>query len=164
VGHVMEPYIAHQCALAGCDAVEEIIAAGSLFIRNMIRFIDHRVVLNLADQEPLTNELILIEQEIKGDLSLQTTLAMHEDVYWIMAQKHAKMEIDGDEALAEASVIEFLNLHNGLFTVWLSENGIKSTLGAPRLAPKVETGHAREWIRIPLSINGDRLFFLVSPR
>lgn len=164
VGHVMEPYILQQCAVAGCDAGKEILAAGSLFIRNLIRFIDRRVILNLTDQQPLNHEFILIGQEIQGDLSLQTAVAMHEDVYWIMAQKHARMEINGDEALAEASVLEFLNLHNGLFTIWLSENGIKSTLVPPRLTPATEIEHSREWIRMPLSINGGRLFFLVSPR
>ena len=163
IGHVMDPYIAQQCALAGCDAEKEILAAGSLFIRNLIRFIDRRVVLNLNDQQPLTREFIVIEQEIQGDLSLQTAVAMHEDVYWIMAQNHAGMEINGDEALAEASVLEFLNLHNGLFTVWLSENGIKSSLTPPRLAPTAEKGHLGGWISIPLNINGGRLFFLVSP-
>lgn len=162
VGQMMEPNIAHQCNMMGCVVSKEIVAAGALFIRNLIRFIDRRVVLNLDEEQPLDNELIVIEQNIQGDLPLQTAIAMQEDVYWMMAQNHAKMEIKGDEALAEASVLEFLNLHNGLFTVWLSENEIKATLEPPCVSSAEEKAHLKNWIRIPISINGNQLFFLVS--
>ena len=162
VGRMMEPNIAHQCNLVGCAASKEIVAAGALFIRNLIRFIDRRVVVNLDEEHPLDNELIVVEQNIQGELPLRTALAMPEDVYWMMAQNHARMEMKGDNALAEASVLEFLNLHNGLFTVWLSENEMKATLEPPRVLPTAEKENLKSWIRVPISINGSRLFFLIS--
>lgn len=162
VGKMMGPNIVHQCHLAGCAASKEIVAAGALFIRNLIRFIDRRVVLDLDEEQPLGKELFVVEQNIQGELPLKTAIAMHEDMFRMMAKKHARMDMKDDEALAEASVLEFLNLHNGLFTVWLSENEIKSSLEPPRISPAAEKALLKSWIRIPISINGNRLLFLLS--
>jgi len=131
VEQFLSPYIKLQCDLADLQDYETLGAYGNLFIRNMIRFIDHQTILDIETAYTALKNPIAIEQRLEGDLSLRTYLVMDEPVYYTFAEKFAQIPVNKDPELAKASVEEFLNLHNGLFSVWMSETEREVTLMPP---------------------------------
>lgn len=97
----------------------------SLFMRNIIRFIDSEVY---------TNEIIKVEdyktkcavtQKIKNSINLQTYINAEENVFVKLASRFAEEEISSVDEMAKDSVGEFLNLNNGLYLVGMSNMGIE---------------------------------------
>ncbi|WNS76721.1 hypothetical protein RRV45_06960 [Bacillus sp. DTU_2020_1000418_1_SI_GHA_SEK_038] len=97
----------------------------SLFVKNMIRFIDDQVYIEVS---PVNGEIEtdwLVMQEIQGEVPLLTALAASEEVFLHIASIYAEEELAEVCELAQASVSEFLNLHNGIFLVNMSNRGIE---------------------------------------
>ncbi|MBS4188728.1 hypothetical protein KHA94_00655 [Bacillus sp. FJAT-49705] len=97
----------------------------SLFVKNMIRFIDEQAYIEL---NPVTSELKvdwLVTQEIKGEELLLTAIAADEKIFLEIASIYAEEELTEIDELAKASVSEFLNLHNGIYLVNMSNYGIE---------------------------------------
>lgn len=103
-----------------------------LFLRNVIRFIDTMPVFDVLDDIKLSNELVA-QQVMLGDLNLETNIIMPEDMFVKFAARYAQMDIKERNELADASVTEYLNLHNGLFVVNMSEHQQKVELHPPRV-------------------------------
>lgn len=95
----------------------------SLFAKNLIRFIDDQVYLEVEGLEAAQQDDWLVHQKITGELPLFTALSANEDVFLYIASKHAEEELTEVDELAKASVSEFLNLHNGIYLVNLSNWG-----------------------------------------
>ncbi len=97
----------------------------SLFTRNLIRFIDTRAiirdVIKLEEYEGKWNA----RQNIKGKINLSTFIEAEENSFVKFASKYAEEELNTVDEMAEASVGEFLNLHNGIFLVNMSNEGIE---------------------------------------
>lgn len=70
-------------------------------------------------------------QAINGDICLDTSLCMSEQTYLQIASRYSKMPITELDELADASVTEFLNLANGLFTIQASDIGYNISLNPP---------------------------------
>lgn len=97
----------------------------SLFVKNMIRFIDDQVYVEVsANDAPLQADWF-VSQQIKGEAPLHTVLALEENVFLKVASVYAEEELVEVDELAEASVSEFLNLHNGIYLVNMSNKGIE---------------------------------------
>lgn len=97
----------------------------SLFAKNMIRFIDDQTHI---EAQPFTEpEIIpwLVTQKISGDMHLWTGIATDESLFLHIASKFAQEEFDQPDEYAQASISEFLNLHNGLFLVNMSNQNIE---------------------------------------
>lgn len=150
VESLLNPYIKLQCELAGLPIEEELSAYGSLFLRNMIRFVDRHTLLEIENQQIPTDKVMAVEQEIQGAVTLQTILLMEEATYCRFAGQHAKITIDTVDELATASITEFLNLQNGLFSIWLSENDLPVTLKPPMSLTSLPAFDGDEWIKIPI--------------
>ena len=97
----------------------------SLFVKNMIRFIDDQVYIevNQVNGEVETDWLVM--QEVQGEVPLLTALAASEEMFLQIASIYAEEELTEACELAQASVSEFLNLHNGIFLVNMSNRGIE---------------------------------------
>lgn len=93
----------------------------SLFAKNMIRFIDDQVYLEVA--EVAQQENWLVHQEIVGESPLFTAIFANEEVFLHIASVYAEEELTEVDELARASVSEFLNLHNGIYLVNMSNWG-----------------------------------------
>lgn len=97
----------------------------ALFAKNLIRFIDREAVITevtkLEDYECQFAAL----QDIKGEISLATYIETDEDSFIKFASKYAEEDLTSLNEMAEASVGEFLNLHNGIFLVNISNQGIE---------------------------------------
>lgn len=105
----------------------------SLFIRNTIRFIDSTPVFKVVEEFTYDANLDVVRQDMKGDVNLNACLAFKEDMYVKFATRFAEMQITEKNELADASVTEFLNLHNGIFVVNQSEQDKKVQLLPPSI-------------------------------
>lgn len=103
----------------------------SLFIRNIIRFIDSTPVFKVVEDYTLDSTADAVRQDMQGDVNINACLAFMDDVYIKFATRFAEMQITEKNELADASVTEFLNLHNGIFVVNQSEQGKKVGLLPP---------------------------------
>ncbi|HYK74409.1 MAG TPA: hypothetical protein VEV44_15040 [Pseudoneobacillus sp.] len=97
----------------------------SLFTKNMIRFIDNQIYLEVVGDERTQQENWLVHQEILGEQPLFTAISVNEEVFLHIASKYAEEELTEIDELAKASVSEFLNLHNGIYLVNMSNWGIE---------------------------------------
>lgn len=111
--------------LEGQDEKERYGEYLSLFAKNMIRFIDDHVYIEVAGQEVTQPDAWVIHQEISGKSPLFTGMTMTDEVLLQIASIHAEEELTEVDELAQASVCEFLNLHNGIYLVNMSNMGIE---------------------------------------
>jgi hypothetical protein len=94
----------------------------ALLFKNIIRFIGD-------DFAPLKASIIknhscyqFAYQKIDGAVNIFSIIEGHEDVLIPFASRYAQEKYTEMDDYVEASVAEFLNLHNGLFTVNMSNN------------------------------------------
>lgn len=100
----------------------------SLFAKNMIRFIDDQVYLEvaaLADPQP---ENWLVRQVIVGEAPLFTAIGADDEVFLHIASIYAEEDLTEVDEIAEDAVSEFLNLHNGIYLVNMSNWGTELTM------------------------------------
>ncbi|MFE8696230.1 hypothetical protein ACFYKT_07670 [Cytobacillus sp. FJAT-53684] len=105
----------------------------SLFVKNVIRFIDDQVYV---EEHSLTGSVKadwLVSQGITGEKPLWTAIAADELVFLEIASVFAEEELTVVNELAQASVSEFLNLHNGIFLVNMSNKGIELNMKPQRV-------------------------------
>ncbi|WP_248930557.1 hypothetical protein [Paenibacillus hamazuiensis] len=97
----------------------------TLFIKNMIRFIEPQVFMEM-NRIPAGYECEwLVSQEVTGPIRLTTGFSLKTDILLHVASRFAEEPVEAADELALASVGEFLNLHNGLFLINMSEQGIE---------------------------------------
>lgn len=105
----------------------------SLFVKNMIRFIDDEVYVEQRSTVGGVQAEWVVTQEIKGEKPLFTAIAAKEDVFLKIASVYAEEELTKVDDLAKASVSEFLNLHNGIYLVNMSNKGIELNMEPQRV-------------------------------
>lgn len=106
------------------DSIQEKYIVGylSLFFNNLIRFIgDDFTPLSpiLSPEVPLN---YCVSQEISGDFNLVSCINMEPATAIEFASHYADDEFDEFDEYVQASIEDFLNLHNGLFNVNMSNN------------------------------------------
>ena len=105
---------------AGKEISEYELMYMNLVFNNLIRFIgeDFTPLAPIACTEYEIN--CCVTQHITGLMSCTSSLDMTEDVAVAFASRYAKMEFSEFDEYVEASLEDFLNLHNGLFSVNMS--------------------------------------------
>lgn len=105
----------------------------SLFSKNMIRFIDEQIRIEIdSSTESLTNNWI-IYQEISGERQLFTAIIADDESLVDLAKKYSQEDISEPDELAQASLSEFLNLHNGIFLVNMSNRGTELDMNPQKI-------------------------------
>lgn len=108
---------------------EKIKAYVTLFYKNLIRFITNDVHVCTATRLGSKEKHdFLFEQELHGDSSLYTAFTGHKEFLIPFAEKYAGEKMDGMDDYTLDVCKEFLNLHNGLFSVNMSNDGHKMNL------------------------------------
>lgn len=97
----------------------------SLFMRNIIRFIDSEVYTNEIVKVKEYKTKFAVTQKIKNSINLQTYINAEENVFVKLASRFADEELSSVDEMAKDSVGEFLNLNNGLYLVGMSNMGIE---------------------------------------
>ncbi len=135
-----------------------------LFVKNVIRFLD---------ESPIVGECLPLEeldpgwyvwQELFGDLNLTTAISCNEKVFLEIGGKYAGEHLTEMNELAKSSVAEFLNLHNGIFVVNMSNGGMDVDLRPQTLhdGPNAPTGIGKVLV-IPFDITGGRFNLVIAP-
>lgn len=96
----------------------------ALLTRNLIRFIDAEAIISEVIKLEKYEGKFTAKQVIKGKLNLATYIEAEEKSFIKFASKFAEEELNSVDEMAEASVGEFLNLHNGIFLVNMSNTGV----------------------------------------
>ncbi|SFI10643.1 hypothetical protein SAMN05192551_106169 [Tindallia magadiensis] len=159
---LLKPYIKLQCDLAGVKCHEALQAYGSLFMRNLVRFIDHKTILDIENHRTPSDDFRGFRQRIEGSLSLVTYIVMENETYYDFAEKHGKLPIENDEELASASVSEFLNLHNGLFSVWASEAELPIRLHPPGKTSQLPDPEKDSFIAVQFQTSVGNVMMMIS--
>lgn len=103
-----------------------------LLFNNLVRFIgdDFTPTCPCLCQEYPTN--YCVSQKIEGRFSIRTYLDMPESTCIAFASRYVGESFDSFDEYVQASIEDFLNLHNGLFSVNMSnEYGIELQLEVP---------------------------------
>jgi hypothetical protein len=103
----------------------------SLFVKNTIRFIDSNIRLEIVKTSHSSHYDWIAQQSIQSeDYSVEriTAIAGTEKAFLRFASKYAQENIDAPGELLEASIGEFLNLHNGIYLVNRSNQGFELNL------------------------------------
>lgn len=106
-----------------------------LLIRNLIRFVgdDFRLSGKL-DRLPVLPDTKEIFQSFSGAVVGKAALIGYKNFLDAFANRYASESLGEDPAYIEAALCDFLNLHNGLFTVNLSkEHNMEAELSAPEV-------------------------------
>ncbi len=92
----------------------------NLIFNNLIRFIgeDFTPLAPTSVSEYETH--ICVSQHISGPLNFSSSIDMEEEVAIAFASRYAKMDFTEFDEYVKASMEDFLNLHNGLFSVNMS--------------------------------------------
>lgn len=107
-----------------------------LFSKNMIRFIDDQIRLEIGSLDESLTDDWLIFQEIGGEDSLFSAIIANDATLVELAKKYSQEDINGPDELAQASLSEFLNLHNGIFLVNMSNRGIELDMKPQKIVQK----------------------------
>lgn len=97
----------------------------TLFAKNLVRFIDDQVHVEVIDPATEQQGNWLVHQEIVGESPLFTAISANKEVFLRIASKYAEEELTEVDELAQASVSEFLNLTNGIYLVNMSNWGVE---------------------------------------
>lgn len=104
----------------------------TLFFNNIVRFIGQDFA---PSQVYTTNDLAgdyMATQNITGKYNMITGITMDESTLISFASRYAGEEFTENDEFTQAALEDFLNLHNGLFTVNVSnQESIELSLSAP---------------------------------
>ena len=105
---------------AGKEISEYSVMYMNLIFNNLIRFIGE-------DFTPLAPSTVkdyethfCVTQHISGPMTCSSSIDMEDDVAIYFASRYAKMDFTEFDEYVKASMEDFLNLHNGLFSVNMS--------------------------------------------
>ncbi len=99
---------------------------------NLNRFVDDNITSRPVETVPGIPEGCHIAQGITGDYIAISALYAEPEVLTLFAAKYSKIELDHYDEIINELAADFLNLHNGLFLVNLSETeNVESTLTPP---------------------------------
>lgn len=123
----------------------------TLLFNNLIRFVGE----DFTPLNPATCEEYVTEhgssQIINGEFSLTSYLDMDEESAIAFASRYAKEEFEEFDDYVQASIEDFLNLHNGLFNVNISnEQSIELLLNPPVSIENTYITSSSEIILLPI--------------
>jgi len=136
-----------------------------LLINNLIRFIgDDFTILEPIGIEDSNKELFKVTQDIEGeDFNVNTSLFASRPVMIEFASRFIQEPLIDINEYTQASACDFINLHNGLFTVNTSNNkGIELKLTPPFFSKNRVDNEGKEIIVLPVFFTFGTVNFLIS--
>ena len=142
---------------------EHILSYLTLLFNNLVRFIGEDFttlnVMNLS--EVPTN--FCISQEVEGSFSFLSALDMEQETAITFASRYVNDEFQEFDEYVRASIEDFLNLHNGLYTVNMSNDfsmELQLLPPAPHENILLETGFS--FYLLPIMYSFGTINFLLS--
>lgn len=134
----------------------------TLLAKNMIRFVENQLRIDPVKLEDPCKADYLVYQKIHGDASYFTAILTDEKVFIDIAAKYAQEEITEVDELAEASVGEFLNLHNGIFTVNMSNRDIELQMLPQQIKPNGSLSNLKEASTVKITIPSGEFYVVFA--
>ncbi|MBP1925348.1 CheY-specific phosphatase CheX [Sedimentibacter acidaminivorans] len=137
----------------------------SLLFRNIVRFIgDDFIPLKASIIQNYFSDL-LVTQEITGDFNAFIAISCTEKSFISLASRFANENFTKLNEYVNASVGEFLNLQDGLFSVNISnEKGIELDLEPQHIHNKIELNNLNNAYLIPVSFTFGKIDFIISSK
>lgn len=145
------------------DAFDGITDYITLLFKNIVRFIGTDFSMLKPEKAETINCAMTAGQMVCGSINLLTAICADEKAFAGIASRYAGEELTDSEYIA-ASVGEFLNLHNGLFTVNMSQQkGIELELQPQAVEPRGFAGAGGGYI-MPVAFPFGVIRFVVASR
>lgn len=135
----------------------------SLLYNNIIRFIGND--FTPLDPEPITEYSCMnaAVQKITGTANFVTAIEANDNEYIDFAARYAGEPLNCIDEMTNASVGEFLNLQNGLFTVNISnDTGIELKLDPQETSVGAHLENLSEAFRIPFAFPFGTVNFIIA--
>ncbi len=134
----------------------------SLLFKNLIRFIGDD--FTPMDAKPVSGEISnCVVQRIAGGLSAITIIDADTNAMIEFASRFAKEELTADDEYTQACVSEFINLHNGLFAVNVSnETGVELKLEPQCYFDNMDISELKNACIIPVCFSFGTVNFIIS--
>lgn len=136
----------------------------SLFVRNIVRFIDNGIRLGEAEEIKEYDFQWLIFQNIYGEIGLFTGYASDDKGMLELGCRFAHRAFSEINDYVLSSAGEFINLQNGLFLSRLSEEGMEPDLDAQEWKRNGRLIASGEMIKIPVQLSFGKLDFFISEK
>lgn len=147
----------------GKEVDEYLVTYMHLLLNNLVRFIgdDFTPLEPVSVTEYDTN--YCVRQTVGGDRSFVSRIDMEEDVAVVFASRYADMEFSEFDEYVSASLEDFINLHNGLYCVNLSNLYSKElTLDAPRKEEEPEIELSDDSVIVPVIYPFGTVYLILS--
>ncbi|BBB92362.1 MAG TPA: hypothetical protein PKA28_16255 [Methylomusa anaerophila] len=137
----------------------------ALFLRNIIRFLDDEPILTRSI--PFSQDLPqmvgnwFVTQSISGNVNLFTGLLLEDLSLLELARRFSQEDLAVIDELTKDSAAEFLNVHNGVFSVNMSDRGTELDLTPQSISDTIEipvkNGH-----RIPINLSFGQIQLIIA--
>lgn len=136
----------------------------ALFLRNIVRFIsDNPVIQQSSPVEEYRTPDWLITQNVTGEISLSTALALDDAALLEFARRFSQEDLVQIDELAEGSVAEFFNVVNGVFCVNASDQCVNLDL-QPQSIAKGRSVKLSKGYRIPIQLEYGKAELILAER
>ncbi len=154
--------VKHFYNFGGGDSSAYMTSYVSLLFKNLIRFIGDD--FTPMDAKPVAGEISnCVVQRIEGGLSAITIIDADNAAMIEFASRFAKEELTEADEYTQACVSEFINLHNGLFAVNMSnDNGIELKLEPQCYYDNMDLGELKNACVIPVCFSFGTVNFIIS--
>lgn len=136
----------------------------SLFVRNVVRFIDNEIKLGQAEEIKEYDYQWIVVQNMSGEMELFTGYASDDESLLELGCRFAQKNFSGINDYILSSAGEFMNLQNGLFLSTLSEEGIEPELQVQEWKRNGLLIASGPLIRIPVQLSFGKIDFFISQR
>lgn len=135
-----------------------------LLMNNLIRFTgDDYTPLKPEFKLESNPDTYITAQDINGQLSVKTALIADEDTLIKFACRYSGLELNSMDEYTDASACDFMNLHNGLFTVNVSNSHeIELKLTPPSTVKGVTADDGNDVIILPVQYPFGIVRFMIT--
>lgn len=134
----------------------------SLVIRNIVRFINHNIILKQAYQVREYPFGTLASQKMVGDHDLFVGFAGMNKELLNIANPFAKEEFTEMNEDAFDSVCEFINCTNGIYASKLSHEDTYIDMTPPLFYTDMRISSERDFYVVPIIMNGEQIDLIVA--
>lgn len=135
----------------------------ALLIRNMIRFVDRNIWFEEMQKTQNYKAPYLITQVLEGRDRIMTGIAGDAGTLLQFAAQFAKEDLEEMDDMMEDAVGEFLNLHNGIFTVNMSDQGREMDLEPQVFLTNAKLDGNVEYYIVPVYFPYGKIDFIMGP-
>lgn len=124
----------------------------ALLLRNFVRLIDDVPVIHVEEVKSSYHSKWLISQKIKGKFNMVTGFGSDDEVSLrSLAELYSGERHASFDEYAKDAVSELLNLHNGIFLVNMSNNGVELKMQPQTIQSDVKLEELPECFKIKLT-------------